>query len=112
MGVARAIAKREAARSGGHRSARPTYGYLRLTGRGKARVRALIACARKRLVFANTVVTRGTPSKDKSQLIGCCGSSKLIVYKPMELILSPPCLTLSIEVRQYEQAAYADTPIY
>jgi len=35
--------------------------YGRLTGVGKEHKRALIACARKLLIFANTVVARGTP---------------------------------------------------
>jgi transposase len=35
--------------------------YARLTARGKAHNAALIACARKLLVYANTVVQRGTP---------------------------------------------------
>jgi transposase len=35
--------------------------YARLTARGKAHNSALIACARKLLVYANTVVQRGTP---------------------------------------------------
>ena len=35
--------------------------YARLIARGKAHKAALIACARKLLIFANTVVTRGTP---------------------------------------------------
>jgi transposase len=35
--------------------------YGRLTARGKSHNSALIACARKLLVFANTVVQRGTP---------------------------------------------------
>jgi transposase len=35
--------------------------YTRLTGRGKAHNEALIACARKLLIYANTVVQRGTP---------------------------------------------------
>ena len=35
--------------------------YARLTARGKAHNAALIACARKLLIFANTVVQRGTP---------------------------------------------------
>ena len=35
--------------------------YTRLTARGKAHNAALIACARKLLVYANTVVQRGTP---------------------------------------------------
>jgi transposase len=35
--------------------------YGRLTARGKAHNEALIACARKLLIYANTVVQRGTP---------------------------------------------------
>jgi len=35
--------------------------YSRLTQRGKAHNQALIACARKLLIYANTVVQRGTP---------------------------------------------------
>jgi transposase len=35
--------------------------YSRLTKRGKAHNEALIACARKLLIYANTVVERGTP---------------------------------------------------
>jgi transposase len=35
--------------------------YRRLTAAGKEHKRALIACARKLLIFANTVVARGTP---------------------------------------------------
>jgi transposase len=35
--------------------------YARLTARGKAHNCALIACARKLLIYANTVVQRGTP---------------------------------------------------
>ncbi|HOT83422.1 MAG TPA: transposase, partial [Candidatus Defluviicoccus seviourii] len=35
--------------------------YARLTSRGKPHTAALIASARKLLVFANTVVARGTP---------------------------------------------------
>ena len=39
--------------------------YIRLTARGKAHNVALIACARKLLVYANTVVYRGTPWTEK-----------------------------------------------
>ena len=39
--------------------------YARLTARGKAHNAALIACARKLLVYANTVVQRGTPWTEK-----------------------------------------------
>jgi transposase len=35
--------------------------YKRLTERGKCHQQALVACARKLLIFANTVVARGTP---------------------------------------------------
>ena len=35
--------------------------YSRLAQRGKSHKTALVACARKLLVFANTVVSRGTP---------------------------------------------------
>jgi transposase len=35
--------------------------YTRLTGRGKTHQQALIACARKLLIYANTVLARGTP---------------------------------------------------
>jgi len=39
--------------------------YRRLTARGKAHNAALIACARKILIYANAVVARGTPWVDK-----------------------------------------------
>jgi transposase len=39
--------------------------YSRLTKRGKAHNEALIACARKLLIYANTVVQRGTPWTEK-----------------------------------------------
>jgi transposase len=39
--------------------------YARLTARGKAHKTALIACARKLLIFANTVLARGTPWSEK-----------------------------------------------
>jgi transposase len=35
--------------------------YARLTARGKSHKSALVACARKLLIFANTVLARGTP---------------------------------------------------
>jgi len=35
--------------------------YVRLTARGKSHKIALVACARKLLIFANTVVQRGSP---------------------------------------------------
>jgi transposase len=38
--------------------------YQRLIAAGKQHKRALIACARKLLIFANTVVARGTPWQD------------------------------------------------
>ena len=40
--------------------------YQRLIAKGKEHKRALIACARKLLIFANTVVARGTPWQDRS----------------------------------------------
>jgi transposase len=39
--------------------------YERLTQRGKAHTVALVACARKLLVYANTVLARGTPWTEK-----------------------------------------------
>jgi transposase len=39
--------------------------YARLTAKGKAHNAALVACARKLLIYANTVVARGTPWADK-----------------------------------------------
>lgn len=39
--------------------------YRRLIERGKPHAVALVACARKLLIFANTVVTRGTPWTEK-----------------------------------------------
>jgi transposase len=39
--------------------------YARLTANGKAHTAALIACARKLLIYANTVVQRGTPWTEK-----------------------------------------------
>ena len=40
--------------------------YARLVGAGKAHKSALIACARKLLIYANTVVQRGTPWTEKA----------------------------------------------
>jgi transposase len=40
--------------------------YARLVARGKAHNAALIACARKLLIYANTVVARGTPWADRT----------------------------------------------
>jgi transposase len=39
--------------------------YARLTGRGKPHTAALIACARKLLIYANTVIQRGAPWIEK-----------------------------------------------
>jgi transposase len=39
--------------------------YKRLTAAGKEHKRALVACARKLLIFINTVVARGTPWQEK-----------------------------------------------
>ena len=42
--------------------------YARLTARGKPHNLALVACARKLIIYANTVVQRGTPwSKQTAQ---------------------------------------------
>ena len=43
--------------------------YARLIARGKAHNSALIACARKLLVYANTVVQRGTPWTEKPSVL-------------------------------------------
>jgi transposase len=40
--------------------------YSRLMARGKTHKAALIACARKLLIYANTVVARGTPWEDRA----------------------------------------------
>jgi transposase len=40
--------------------------YRRLIAAGKQHKRALIACARKLLIFVNTVVARGTPWQNQS----------------------------------------------
>jgi transposase len=40
--------------------------YARLTARGKAHNAALVACARKLLIYANTVVQRGTPWTERT----------------------------------------------
>jgi transposase len=43
--------------------------YARLTGRGKPHILALVACARKLLIYANTVVQRGTPWCDPRTVV-------------------------------------------
>ena len=43
--------------------------YARLIARGKAHNAALVACARKLLIYANTVVQRGTPWVQKPAAI-------------------------------------------
>jgi transposase len=43
--------------------------YARLTSRGKAHNLALVACARKLLIYANTVVQRGTPWTERPATI-------------------------------------------
>jgi transposase len=43
--------------------------YARLIARGKAHNAALVACARKLLIYANTVVQRGTPWVDRPAVI-------------------------------------------
>jgi transposase len=44
--------------------------YKRLTAKGKPHKVALVACARKLLIFANTVVQRGTPWTDRTASAG------------------------------------------
>ena len=43
--------------------------YTRLMARGKPHKSALIACARKLLIYANTVVQRGTPWTEKPAML-------------------------------------------
>jgi transposase len=43
--------------------------YRRLTAAGKSHKTALVACARKLLIFVNTVVARGTPWRGKTAMI-------------------------------------------
>jgi transposase len=43
--------------------------YRRLMARGKAHTVALVACARKLLIFANTVLQRGTPWAERTQSV-------------------------------------------
>lgn len=51
--------------------------YRRLVGNGKIHKVALVACARKLLIYANTVVARSTPWIDKpSQLNSCYAATK------------------------------------
>ena len=48
--------------------------YQRLIAAGKGHKRALIACARKLLIFVNTVVARGTPWQAEPPLIATAGT--------------------------------------
>lgn len=41
--------------------------YKRLIAAGKQHKRALVACARKLLIFVNTVVARGTPCQSEAR---------------------------------------------
>jgi transposase len=50
-------------------NAAPIALYSRLIARGKAHNSALIACARKLLIYANTVVQRGTPWTEKPAVL-------------------------------------------
>jgi len=43
--------------------------YARLIARGKSHKAALVACARKLLIFANTVATRGTPWQQQNSTV-------------------------------------------
>ncbi|MFG3597385.1 transposase [Bradyrhizobium sp. RDI18] len=49
--------------------------YSRLRAAGKEHKRALIACARKLLIFINTVVARGTPWQAKPPSAATIGAS-------------------------------------
>ncbi|WP_246175423.1 transposase [Bradyrhizobium paxllaeri] len=49
--------------------------YSRLRAAGKEHKQALIACARKLLIFINTVVARGTPWQDQPPLAATMGAS-------------------------------------
>jgi transposase len=53
--------------------------YARLTARGKPHKVALVACARKLLVYANTVVERGTPWKINTVAADATASTTLLV---------------------------------
>jgi transposase len=48
--------------------------YKRMLAAGKEHKRALIACARKLLIFINTVVARGTPWQDKPEAVAIAAS--------------------------------------
>jgi len=50
--------------------------YKRLSAAGKEHKRALIACARKLLIFINTVVARGTPWQDEAPARGLVASQR------------------------------------
>ncbi len=53
--------------------------YQRLTAAGKEHKRALVACARKMLIFANTVVARGTPWCDEPPAVNASIAGPLSV---------------------------------
>src|SRR5882672_4698364 len=53
--------------------------YQRLTAAGKEHKRALVACARKMLIFANTVVARGTPWCDEPPAVKASMAGSLSV---------------------------------
>lgn len=46
--------------------------YRRLTGAGKPHKQALVACARKLLIFANAVLQRGTPWEIQRHIVNGC----------------------------------------
>ncbi|MGE0719056.1 MAG: IS110 family transposase, partial [Alphaproteobacteria bacterium] len=46
--------------------------YRRLTGAGKPHKQALVACARKLLIFANAVLQRGTPWEIQRHILNGC----------------------------------------
>jgi transposase len=53
--------------------------YQRLTAAGKEHKQALVACARKLLIFANTVVARGTPWDDEPSALSASIRGQLSV---------------------------------
>src|SRR6202158_5433908 len=53
--------------------------YQRLIAAGKEHKRALVACARKMLIFANTVVARGTPWRDEPPAVNASIAGPLSV---------------------------------
>ena len=64
--------------------------YKRLIAAGKEHKRALIACARKLLIFANTVVARGTPWRRRNRAAMPRGDLSFFV-RPEHRFFVPTC---------------------